>query len=53
MFAEVADEVRVDDIFRGHFPAGHGFLELLPVLRAVDGERTEIAGRAGLGANPA
>ncbi len=53
MLADVAVDVRVDEILGWNLPAGDGGFELIPILGAIDCERGKIAGRAGLTADPA
>ncbi len=52
MLADVAFAVGVNNIFGRHFPPRHGLLKFLPVFCAVERERAEVSGGAGLRADP-
>src|SRR6185369_17573186 len=51
--ADVAVDIRVEDVLRGHLPALRGAQELRPAPRPVEREAGEIARRARFAAHPA
>src|SRR5213075_15127 len=53
VFPNVALGVRVNEILGRHFPARNRRFELIPVLRAVEGEGGKVSGGAGFASYPA